>query len=71
MLWKWKSAPQWNAEQCIGFALQKEGIIIIFVFTLIELISFQIAYNFIQNNHMILCCCIDGVVGLVDILSFF
>ena len=47
------------------------GIIIIFVFTLIELISFQIAYNFIQNNHMILYCCRDGVVGLVDIFSFF
>ena len=49
----------------------EEGIIIIFVFTLIDLISFQIAYNFIQNNHMILCCCIDGVVGSVDIFSFF
>ena len=47
------------------------GIIIIFVFTLIELISFQIAYNFIQNNHMILYCCIHGVVRLVDIVSFF
>ena len=47
------------------------GIIIIFVFTLIELISFQIAYNFIQNNHMILYCCRDGVVGVVDIFSFF
>ena len=49
----------------------EEGIIIIFVFTLIKLISFQIAYNFIQNNHFILYCCIHGVVGLVDIFSFF
>ena len=49
----------------------EEGIIIIFVFTLIKLISFQIAYNFIQNNHMILYCCIHGVVRLVDIVSFF
>ena len=42
----------------------EEGIIIIFVFTLIELISFQIAYNFIQNNHMIFYCCIHGVVRI-------
>lgn len=49
----------------------EEGIIIMFVFILIKLISFEIAYNFTQNNHKILYCCIRGVVGLVDIFFTF